>query len=53
MGERRSVYMVLVGKPERKNHLKDPDVDVRIILIWIFRKWDGWQGLDLAGLGWE
>jgi hypothetical protein len=28
-----------VGKPEGKNHLKDPGVDGRIILRWIFRKW--------------
>jgi len=32
--------MVLVGKPERKNHLGDPGIDRRIILRWIFRKWD-------------
>jgi hypothetical protein len=38
MGERRSVYRVLVGKPEGKNHLGDPGVDGRIILRWIFRK---------------
>jgi len=40
MGERRGVYRVLVGKPEGKNHLGDPCVDGRIILRWIFRKWD-------------
>jgi len=28
-------YRVLVGKPEGKNHLGDPDVDGRIILSWI------------------
>ena len=38
MGERRGVYRVLVGKPERKNNLGDPGVDWRIILRWIFRK---------------
>jgi hypothetical protein len=37
MGERRGV---LVEKPEGKNHLGDPGVDVRIILRWFFRKWD-------------
>jgi hypothetical protein len=38
-----------VGKPEGKNHLGDPDVDVRIILRWIFRKWDGdMNWIDLA-----
>jgi hypothetical protein len=31
VGERRSVYRVLVGKSEI-DHLGDPDVDVRIIL---------------------
>ena len=40
MGERRGVYRVLVGKPEWKNHFGDPGVDGRILLRWIFRKWD-------------
>ena len=40
MGERRVVYRVLVGKPEGRDHLGDPGVDGRIILRWIFRKWD-------------
>jgi hypothetical protein len=46
----RSVYTVLAGKPEEKNHLEDPDVYGRIILRWIFRKWDcGGRGcIDLA-----
>jgi len=30
-----------MGKPERKRpHLEDPGVDGRIILRWIFRKWE-------------
>jgi hypothetical protein len=29
---RRGIYRVLVGKPKGKSHLKDPDVDGRIIL---------------------
>jgi hypothetical protein len=30
-----------VGKYNGRNHLGDPDVDRRIILKCIFRKWDG------------
>ena len=46
IGERRGVYGILVGKPERKNHFEDPGVDGRIILRWIFKKWDmrTWAG---------
>jgi hypothetical protein len=40
MGERRDVYRVLVVKPEGKNHLGGQDIDGRITLRWIFRKWD-------------
>jgi len=40
MGEGRVVYRVLVGNHGRKNHWGDPDIDGRIILRWIFRKWD-------------
>jgi hypothetical protein len=47
-GERRGVYRVLVGKPEGCVHLEDPIVDGRLILRWIFRKWDVevWTGLS-------
>ena len=41
MGEGRGVHRVLVGKSEGKRPLGDPDVDGRIILRWIFRKWEG------------
>jgi len=41
MGEGRGVYRVLVGKPEGKRPLGDPDTDGRIILRRIFRKWEG------------
>ena len=40
IGERRGVDRVLVGKPEGKRPLRRPGVDGRIILRWIFRKWD-------------
>jgi hypothetical protein len=36
----------LWGNLREREHLKDPDVDGRIILRWIFRKWDGIHGLD-------
>ena len=41
MGEGRGVHRVLVGKPEGKRKWGDPDVDGRIILRCIFRKWEG------------
>jgi len=28
-------------KPEVKDHMEHPCVDERIILLWIFRNWDG------------
>jgi len=40
MGEGRGVYTVLMEKPEGRNHWGDPGVDGRIILGWIFGKWD-------------
>jgi len=41
MGEGRGVHRVLVGKPEGKRPLGDPDEGGRIILRWIFKKWKG------------
>jgi hypothetical protein len=40
MVERRSVYRSFVGKPEKGDHLRNPCIDGRIIIRWIFRKWD-------------
>jgi hypothetical protein len=50
MGEGRGVHRVLVGKPEGKRPLGDLDVDGRIILRWIFRKWEGAVGTGRSGL---
>jgi hypothetical protein len=52
-GEERDVYRILVGKPEGKNHWGDPGVDGRVILGWIFRKWDVgvWIGLVWLRIG--
>jgi len=40
---------VLVGQgnPNEGNHLKDLDVDGRVLFKYIFKKWDGesWNGL--------
>ena len=48
MGEGRGVHRVLMGKPEGKRPLRDPEVDGRVILRWIFRKWEG-----VVGTGWS
>jgi hypothetical protein len=47
MGEKRDLDRVLVGNLRERGHWGDPGVDERIILRWIFRKWDvGFYGLD-------
>ena len=45
MGKRRGVYR---GNLRERGHLEDPGLDGRIILRWIFRKWDvgAWTGLS-------
>ena len=48
MEERRGVHNVLVGKPKGKSHWGDQEVDGRIILRWIFTKWEG-----VVGTGWS
>ena len=39
------------GNLRDRDHLEDPGVDGRIILRWIFRKWDVKNGLDRSGSG--
>jgi hypothetical protein len=34
------VYRVLVGNLWERDHWRDPCADGRVILRWIFRKWD-------------
>jgi len=53
MGEGRGVHRVMVGKPEGKRPFGRPDVDGRLILRWIFRKWvgvveTGWSWLRIG-----
>jgi hypothetical protein len=38
MGERKGVYMILVGSLRERDHWGDPGVDGNIILRWISRK---------------
>jgi hypothetical protein len=38
MGEKRNAYIILVGKPEGKNHYEDLHVNERIILRWILER---------------
>jgi len=50
MGESRGVYRDSVGS--ERDHLEDSGLDGKIILRWIFRKWNGGRhGPDQSGLG--
>jgi len=50
MGEKRGAYRVLMGNLRERDHLENPRVDGRVILKWIFGKWDG--GGTRTGLMW-
>jgi len=51
--ERRGLYRVLVGKPERMKPFGRPRLRWGIILRWIFGKWDVgiWTGLIWLRIG--
>ena len=53
MEKRRGVYRLLWGKPEGKRPLVGPRRRRRIILRWIFRKWDVgvWTGSSWLSIG--
>jgi hypothetical protein len=40
VGEMRGIYRLWWGNLRERYHLEDPDINGRIILKWIFRKWD-------------
>jgi len=55
----RLFYLLLLiagfwwGNLREGDHSRDPDVDGRIILRWIFRKWEGvvWNGWSWLRIG--
>jgi hypothetical protein len=39
------------GNLRERDRLDDPGIEGRIILSWIFRKWDEWHELERCGSG--
>jgi hypothetical protein len=42
-GQRRDAYRICSGNLRERDHSEDLDVYRRIIIKWIFKKWDGAQ----------
>jgi hypothetical protein len=53
MGEKRGVVGFWWGNVKARDHLRVPGVDGRIILRWIFRKWNVgvWTGSSWLRIG--
>jgi hypothetical protein len=51
MRERRGTNRGSVGTLSERDYLEDPGMDGRIILRWLFRRWDVGHGLDCSGSG--
>jgi hypothetical protein len=53
MVEERGLYRFWWGNMRERDHLRDPCVDVRVILKWIFRNWDVgiWTGSSWLRIG--
>jgi hypothetical protein len=39
------------GNLKEEHHFEDPNIGGRIMLKWIFKKWDGGRGLGRSGSG--
>ena len=50
MEEGRGLHKVLVGNLGERDHWGDQDVDGRIILRWMFSKWEGVVGTEWSWL---
>jgi len=46
-GQIRKAYIIIAGNVMDEDHLEDRGADGKILLKWIFKKWDGvaWTGL--------